>query len=84
VFSIILFVLKVVTLTNEGGILRRDRILVRGRDYEVVSETVWKALSNWYGKSSLALPRTVGIVFCGGVKGCTECQFPAKYRVLRV
>lgn len=72
---------RVVTLTNEGGILRRDRILVRGRDYEVVSETLWKALSNWYGKSSLALPRTV-ITLCPGASPELEL-YPIHVKLLR-
>ena len=47
------------TLTNEGGILKRDRRLQRGVDYEVVPESLWKALALWYGKGTFALPRTV-------------------------
>ncbi|ELT99007.1 hypothetical protein CAPTEDRAFT_129894 [Capitella teleta] len=49
---------KVATLTNEGGRLQRDRMLARGRDFELVPEAVWKALSAWYG-GSVPLPRTV-------------------------
>ncbi|KAI0214878.1 Ubiquitin carboxyl-terminal hydrolase 32 [Lamellibrachia satsuma] len=49
---------KVQTLTNEGGRLKRDRMLARDRDFKLLPEPVWKALSAWYG-SSLSLPRTV-------------------------
>ena len=49
---------QVMTLTNEGGRLKRDRMLCRGRDFELLPEAVWKALSAWYGGTP-ALPRTV-------------------------
>ncbi|KAK2185909.1 hypothetical protein NP493_217g02044 [Ridgeia piscesae] len=49
---------KVQTLTNEGGRLKRDRMLARDRDFKLLPEPVWKALSAWYG-SSVSLPRTV-------------------------
>ena len=48
-------------LTNEGGRLKRDKMLIRGRDFEFVPEAVWKALSAWYGGSP-ALPRSVSTV----------------------
>ena len=51
--------LQVPTLTNEGGILKRDRRLQRGVDYEIVPESLWKALALWYGKGTFTLPRTV-------------------------
>ena len=41
-------------LTGEGGRLRKD--LEKGKDYEVIPEALWKALSSWYGGSP-ALPR---------------------------
>ena len=50
--------LKVTMLTNEGGRLKRDKMLIRGRDFELMPESVWKALSAWYGGSP-ALPRSV-------------------------
>ena len=50
---------QVPTLTNEGGCLKRDRRLRQGVDYEIVSESMWKALALWYGKGTFALPRTV-------------------------
>ncbi|KAK3083744.1 hypothetical protein FSP39_002517 [Pinctada imbricata] len=49
---------KVMSLTNEGGRLRRDTMLVRGKDFELVPEPIWRALSTWYGANT-ALPRTV-------------------------
>lgn len=41
-------------MTAEGGRLRKD--IEKGKDYEVVPEAIWKALSAWYGASP-ALPR---------------------------
>lgn len=46
------------SLTNEGGRLKRDVMLVRGKDFELVPEAIWRALSAWYGATT-ALPRTV-------------------------
>ena len=46
------------SLTNEGGKLRRDRMLTRDRDFKLLPEPVWRALSCWYG-FSISLPRTV-------------------------
>ena len=52
---------QVLTLTNEGGRLKRDVMLAHGKDFELVPEPVWRALSSWYGGSP-ALPRTVSIL----------------------
>ena len=49
---------KVLTLTNEGGRLKRDVMLAHGKDFELVPEPVWRALLSWYGGAP-ALPRTV-------------------------
>lgn len=49
---------QVMTLTNEGGRLKRDMMLVDGKDFKLVPDPVWKALSTWYGGTP-ALPRTV-------------------------
>lgn len=46
------------TLTGEGGRLKREIPLVEHRDFELVPEAIWKALSQWYG-GTLALPRQV-------------------------
>lgn len=46
------------TLTGEGGRLRKDIILVQHKDYELVPESLWKALSQWY-RGQIALPRQV-------------------------
>ena len=46
------------TLTGEGGRLKKEVPLVQHRDFELVPEALWKALSSWYG-SNLALPRQV-------------------------
>ena len=48
----------VASLTNEGGRLRRDRVLARGRDFELVPEAVWQSLLAWYGGQP-GLPRSV-------------------------
>ncbi|XP_067866457.1 ubiquitin carboxyl-terminal hydrolase 32 isoform X2 [Heterodontus francisci] len=49
---------KAPTLTLEGGRLKRNPVLVRGKDYEIVPEPVWRALYHWYG-ANLSLPRPV-------------------------
>lgn len=49
---------KVSSLTGEGGKLKRNMMLVRYRDFELVPESLWKALLQWYGGSP-ALPRQV-------------------------
>jgi hypothetical protein len=54
--------LQVMTLTNEGGRLKRDVMMVDGKDFKLVPEPVWKALSTWYGGCP-ALPRTVSTPF---------------------
>lgn len=46
------------SLTGEGGRLKKDVPLVQHRDFELVPEVIWKALSSWYG-GVLALPRQV-------------------------
>lgn len=46
------------TLTGEGGRLKKEVPLVQHRDFELVPEALWKALSSWYG-GNLALPRQV-------------------------
>ncbi|CRK98075.1 CLUMA_CG011444, isoform A [Clunio marinus] len=46
------------TLTGEGGKLKREIPLVQHRDFELIPEALWKALSQWYG-GNLALPRQV-------------------------
>jgi len=55
---------QVPILTNEGGCLKRDRRLQQGVDYEVVPESLWKALALWYGKPTFPLPRTVSHPHC--------------------
>ncbi|XP_045466873.1 ubiquitin carboxyl-terminal hydrolase 32 isoform X2 [Harmonia axyridis] len=49
---------KVTTLTGEGGRLKRDVTLVQHRDFELVPDSLWKALALWYG-GPLPLPRQV-------------------------
>ena len=46
------------TLTGEGGRLKKDLPLVQHRDFELVPDSLWKALSQWYG-GPLPLPRQV-------------------------
>ena len=50
--------LQVMVLTGEGGRLRRNVMLSRGRDFEVVPEPVWRALQQWY-QGGPPLPRSV-------------------------
>ncbi|XP_044740622.1 ubiquitin carboxyl-terminal hydrolase 32 isoform X2 [Chrysoperla carnea] len=49
---------KVATLTGEGGRLKRDLTLAQHRDFELVPDSLWKALALWYG-GPLPLPRQV-------------------------
>jgi ubiquitin carboxyl-terminal hydrolase 6/32 len=49
---------KVRTLTGEGGRLKKDTPLVQHRDFELVPDSLWKALAHWYG-GPLPLPRQV-------------------------
>ncbi|XP_075983851.1 ubiquitin specific protease 32 isoform X2 [Anticarsia gemmatalis] len=50
--------LKVRTLTGEGGHLRRDVTLAQHRDFELVPDALWRALAAWYGAPA-PLPRQV-------------------------
>ncbi|XP_022103734.1 ubiquitin carboxyl-terminal hydrolase 32-like isoform X2 [Acanthaster planci] len=72
---------KVGTLTNEGGRLKRTPPLVQGKDYEVIPEPVWKALSQWYAGGP-ALPRNV-IVPLEGEPSATLELYPISVRLLR-
>ena len=74
-------VVQVPTLTNEGGILKRDRRLQRGVDYEIVPESLWKALALWYGKGTFALPRTVSCLSLLHSDPCL-CTLSALYTTL--
>ncbi|XP_058129653.1 ubiquitin carboxyl-terminal hydrolase 32 [Anopheles coustani] len=49
---------QIPTLTGEGGRLKRDLTLVQHRDFELVPDSLWKALAQWYG-GPLPLPRQV-------------------------
>jgi ubiquitin carboxyl-terminal hydrolase 6/32 len=51
---------KVQSLTGEGGKLRTTAKLLRGKDFELIPERLWKTLQQWYG-GSLPLPRQVPI-----------------------
>lgn len=50
--------LKVRTLTGEGGHLRRDVTLAQHRDFELAPDALWRALAAWYGAPA-PLPRQV-------------------------
>ncbi|XP_050309006.1 ubiquitin carboxyl-terminal hydrolase 32 isoform X2 [Anthonomus grandis grandis] len=72
--------LKVPTLTGEGGRLKKDTPLVQHRDFELIPDSLWKALSMWYG-GPLPLPRQV-------IKppGSSEVElelYPLNLRILR-
>lgn len=49
---------NVPTLTGEGGRLKRDTTLCQHRDFELIPDSLWRALSMWYN-GPLALPRQV-------------------------
>ena len=53
---------QVMILTGEGGKLKRNIPLCRGRDFEILPESVWRALQQWYGGGP-ALPRTVKYIY---------------------
>ncbi|XP_060562624.1 ubiquitin carboxyl-terminal hydrolase 32-like [Ruditapes philippinarum] len=72
---------KVMTLTNEGGRLKRDVMMVDGKDFKLVPEPVWKALSTWYGGCP-ALPRTVIPTGKGDLNPELEL-YPVMVRLLR-
>ncbi|XP_062601497.1 ubiquitin carboxyl-terminal hydrolase 32-like isoform X2 [Saccostrea cucullata] len=72
---------KVISLTNEGGRLRRDTMLVRGKDFELVPEVIWRSLSTWYG-GNIALPRTV--IASKNNNGSPELElYPVTVKLLR-
>ncbi|XP_026740853.1 ubiquitin carboxyl-terminal hydrolase 32-like isoform X3 [Trichoplusia ni] len=50
--------LKVRTLTGEGGHLRRDVTLAQHRDFELLPDKLWRAIALWYGGPD-PLPRQV-------------------------
>ncbi|XP_055640764.1 ubiquitin carboxyl-terminal hydrolase 32 isoform X2 [Toxorhynchites rutilus septentrionalis] len=54
----VLFKQQIPTLTGEGGRLKRDLTLAQHRDFELVPDSLWKALAQWYG-GPLPLPRQV-------------------------
>ena len=47
-------------LTGEGGKLKKNVPLSRGRDFEIMPDPLWRAFHQWYGGGP-ALPRTVRI-----------------------
>lgn len=47
------------SLTTEGGVLKSDSNLSRGKDFELLPEALWNALSRWYRGGTPALPRRV-------------------------
>eukprot|EP00095_Tigriopus_kingsejongensis_P012381 snap_masked-scaffold190_size271632-processed-gene-1.19 protein:Tk12381 transcript:snap_masked-scaffold190_size271632-processed-gene-1.19-mRNA-1 annotation:"ubiquitin carboxyl-terminal hydrolase 32" len=49
---------RVTSLTAEGGKLKTNVKLARGKDFELIPERLWRALVLWYGGSP-ALPRQV-------------------------
>lgn len=50
------------TLTGEGGHLKKDLTLSQHRDFELVPDSLWKALAQWYGGPQ-PLPRQVLFYF---------------------
>ena len=39
---------KITSLTGEGGRLKPSLKLIRGKDFELIPERLWKALIEWY------------------------------------
>ncbi|XP_074640674.1 ubiquitin carboxyl-terminal hydrolase 32-like [Tubulanus polymorphus] len=73
---------KVMSLTNEGGRLKRGVPLAKSRDFELVPEPIWKALHSWYG-GSLALPRNVILPTSFGISRPEIEMFPINVRLMR-
>lgn len=60
--------------------MKRDTPLVQHRDFELVPDSLWKALSMWYG-GPLPLPRQV---ICPPGRSEVELEFyPLNLRILR-
>uniref|UniRef100_A0A182PRW5 ubiquitinyl hydrolase 1 n=1 Tax=Anopheles epiroticus TaxID=199890 RepID=A0A182PRW5_9DIPT len=71
---------QIPTLTGEGGRLKRDLTLVQHRDFELVPDSLWKALAQWYG-GPLPLPRQV---IQPHSNGDVELElYPLNLRILR-
>uniref|UniRef100_A0A2M4A0P1 ubiquitinyl hydrolase 1 n=1 Tax=Anopheles triannulatus TaxID=58253 RepID=A0A2M4A0P1_9DIPT len=71
---------QIPTLTGEGGRLKRDTTLVQHRDFELVPDSLWKALAQWYG-GPLPLPRQV---IQPQANGEVELElYPLNLRILR-
>uniref|UniRef100_A0A182NQT2 ubiquitinyl hydrolase 1 n=1 Tax=Anopheles dirus TaxID=7168 RepID=A0A182NQT2_9DIPT len=71
---------QIPTLTGEGGRLKRDLTLVQHRDFELVPDSLWKALAQWYG-GPLPLPRQVIQPL---LNGDVELElYPLNLRILR-
>ncbi|KAK6636372.1 hypothetical protein RUM43_010032 [Polyplax serrata] len=49
---------KVPSLTGEGGKLRKNLFLAQNRDFQIVPQSLWTALTLWYGGEP-SLPRQV-------------------------
>ncbi|KAL1501454.1 hypothetical protein ABEB36_006770 [Hypothenemus hampei] len=71
---------KVPTLTGEGGRLKRDITLVQHNDFELVPDSLWKALAMWYG-GPLPLPRQV--IKPPGLSEVELELYPLSLRILR-
>ncbi|XP_065891186.1 ubiquitin carboxyl-terminal hydrolase 32-like isoform X2 [Dysidea avara] len=76
---------KLINLTSEGGRLREDIILVQHRDFELLPEAVWSALSSWYrnrrsSNNEPPLPRSV--ISVEGRKPEVE-MFPIQFTVYK-
>lgn len=50
------------SLTNEGGQILKNKVLIEDVHYVLLPEVIWKIFVSWYGNTGyvpLALPRTV-------------------------
>ena len=45
-------------LTGEGGRLKQNTILINGKDYETLPESIWRSMQLWYN-CDVELPRVV-------------------------
>lgn len=50
---------QLVSLTSEGGVLKSDAVSSNYKNFQLIPEPLWNALSRWYRGGTPALPRRV-------------------------
>lgn len=49
------------SITGEGGKLKKNLVTIQNKDFQIVPQSLWTALTQWYGGDP-ALPRQVSIL----------------------